>query len=352
MKFDAKNIESVIGYPFNNVDLLQQAFIRRSYSEENGGQNNEVLEFIGDKALDLAVIKIMTDRFGVITETKDWNEFKLRNPKYFNTKKEGIFTDIKKELVQSKSLARVIDNLKLHKYLIMGRGDRQNNVDEETSVQEDLFEAIIGAVTIDSNWNLVDIAAVVETLIDFDSFFNNEIEDDNYIGELQRLFEKEGYNLPDYMYKKYGEDHICYLNAYFGQYGLRSEGHGRNRAEARNNAARKALVDLRENGYVINIYEEEVGKPSDIFAIKQLNELVQKKLISAPNYKYEEEYNEYGELRWKCEVNIDDLDLVYFDYGYSKKEAQRKAAYCLLLDLMHLDGGNNEWYIKKCSRSL
>ena len=41
-------IQSQIGYYFNNLDLLQQAFTRRSYSEENGGENNEVLEFIGD----------------------------------------------------------------------------------------------------------------------------------------------------------------------------------------------------------------------------------------------------------------------------------------------------------------
>ena len=36
---------------------MQQAFIRKSYSREKGGQNNEVLEFIGDKALDIAVVK-------------------------------------------------------------------------------------------------------------------------------------------------------------------------------------------------------------------------------------------------------------------------------------------------------
>ena len=41
-------IEKQIGYTFENKELLQQAFIRRSYSKENGGEDNEVLEFIGD----------------------------------------------------------------------------------------------------------------------------------------------------------------------------------------------------------------------------------------------------------------------------------------------------------------
>ena len=58
MAIELESIQNTIGYKFKNLDLLQQAFVRKSYSEEHGGQNNEVLEFIGDKALDLAVIKI------------------------------------------------------------------------------------------------------------------------------------------------------------------------------------------------------------------------------------------------------------------------------------------------------
>ena len=50
-------IQNHIDYRFKNTDLLEQAFIRRSYSEENGGADNELLEFIGDKALDLVVVK-------------------------------------------------------------------------------------------------------------------------------------------------------------------------------------------------------------------------------------------------------------------------------------------------------
>ncbi len=339
MNFNQEHIESILNYQFRNSDLLKQAFVRRSYSEENGGQNNEVLEFIGDKALDFVVIKIMMDRFGVITETKEWNEFKLKNPKYFNTKKEGIFTDIKKELVQSKSLAHAINVLNLQEFLIMGKGDEQNNIQEEMSVQEDLFEAIVGAVTIDSDWNIEEITEVVSTLIDFDSFFNNVVEDDNYTGELQRLFDGKDFKHPDYMYKKTRNGYRCIIHGYFGNYGLDIEGEGTNKASARNNAARKALVDLREHGFVVNIYEQEVGEPSEQYAIKQLNELVQKKLISVPLYKYgfvEEKQ------QWCCEVIIDEEDCLFYEYGYSKKEAQRKAVYCLLKEIMGLNDGEEE----------
>ena len=49
---EIKFIQDQIGYTFKNQELLVQAFTRRSYSMENGGQDNEVLESIGDKALD------------------------------------------------------------------------------------------------------------------------------------------------------------------------------------------------------------------------------------------------------------------------------------------------------------
>jgi hypothetical protein len=54
-------IEKVIGYTFKNKALLRQAFTRRSFTQENGGQNNEILEFIGDKVLDVTVVKILID---------------------------------------------------------------------------------------------------------------------------------------------------------------------------------------------------------------------------------------------------------------------------------------------------
>ena len=46
---DLRLIQDKIGYSFQNEDLFEQAFVRRSYSKEEGGEHNEVLEFIGDK---------------------------------------------------------------------------------------------------------------------------------------------------------------------------------------------------------------------------------------------------------------------------------------------------------------
>ena len=69
---DLMFIQSQIGYEFKNLDLLQQAFTRRSYSEENGGENNEVLEFLGDKVLSIAVVKALSDEYAYPTDDEEY----------------------------------------------------------------------------------------------------------------------------------------------------------------------------------------------------------------------------------------------------------------------------------------
>ena len=57
-------VQNQIGYAFKNQKLLRQAFVRKSYSAENGGENNEVLEFIGDTVLSAAVMRYLTTKYG------------------------------------------------------------------------------------------------------------------------------------------------------------------------------------------------------------------------------------------------------------------------------------------------
>ena len=67
-----EEVQSKIDYFFNNIDLLLQAFTRSSYSAQFGGENNEVLEFIGDKVLDMYVTKIIADDFGFMKSQSDY----------------------------------------------------------------------------------------------------------------------------------------------------------------------------------------------------------------------------------------------------------------------------------------
>lgn len=334
MAIDLKSIEKTIGYDFNNSDLLQQAFVRRSYSEENGGQNNEVLEFIGDKALDLAVIRIMMERFGKFTEEKEWNEFKLRNPKYFQTKlKEGKFTDIKKDLVEKKSLAQCMDKLGFHNQLIMGNGDISQNVQEQDSVKEDLFEAILGAVTIDCDWDMDIITNVVETMIDFDDYFNNkETDQQNYVGRVQEWSQKNGHGLPEYEYFDDYDEFVCTIT--IPRTDLKHQGRGKSEAKARMDAAKNLYKYLLNEGYILNAYKEEVGEADYDRALAQINELVQKELIAKPEYKFSQKYDEDGDPVWGCKISIAGINESFINWESTKRSAQKECAYEMLLYLM------------------
>ena len=330
-------IENTIGYTFSNGDLLQQAFVRRSYSEEKGGQNNEVLEFIGDKALDLAVIRIMMERFGRITADKQWQEFKLTNPKYFKTKySEGKFTDIKKDLVQKKALAKCMDRLGFNSELIMGKGDRSQNIQDQDSVKEDLFEAIIGAVAIDCDYNMDTITDVVKTMIDFDAYFSGEDEsdDENYVGLLQTWCQKSGYELPEYKYDERYDGYSCVVRVELDDCNYEGYGEGKSKAKARMAAAEDLYCELQDKGYITNEIEEAIGEASYDESLRQINELVQKGLINKPTYEYNQEYDENGNQVWSCVISIDGVDESFVNHDSKKKEAQKASAYEMLLYLM------------------
>lgn len=343
MAVDLRSVQKTIGYDFKNEDLLQQAFVRKSYSQENGGQNNEVLEFIGDKALDLAVIRIMMERFGCITEEKQWNEFKLRNPKYFRTKfDEGQFTDIKKDLVEKKALADCMDKLGFHTQLIMGNGDIKENVQNQDSVKEDLFEAILGAVTLDCDWDMDTITSVVKTMIDFDDYFSNEETDSrNYVGKVQEWSQGNGYGLPEYDYN-WTDDYNSYCcNLRINGTDISVQGYGASEAKARMDAAKHCYKELLSEEYLTNEYEDEVGTADYDRCLAQINELVQKGMIAKPDYAFEESYDEGENPVWTCTISIDGVSETFTNSENAKKDAQKDCAFDMLRYLMDEDEENN-----------
>ena len=200
-KNDLINIQNHIDYQFNNPNLLEQAFTRKSYVAENGGCDNEILEFIGDKVLDFIVVKYLSDSYGWFAhEEEDYSAGDFDD--YVNEHDEGELTRMKAHLVQKRNLADRIDLLGFAQYLIMGKGDTKSNRGEQESVKEDLFEAIIGAVALDSNWDIEKLERVVEAMLEPDS----ELEEDyfdNYIGMVQDWsLETEG-ELPLYHIEPY-----------------------------------------------------------------------------------------------------------------------------------------------------
>lgn len=352
---DLKRIEDIIGYNFNNLDLLQQAFVRKSYAEENGGEDNEVLEFIGDKALDITIVMLLSDRFGFFTsECDDYNSDEDCN-EFCCELSEGELTELKKKLVEKKMLSSCIDKLQLADYLIMSDGDWKNKVYNSTSVKEDLFEAIIGAVTIDSNWNFEDIRIAVETMLNPECYFE-EGQDDNYVELIQEWALKKSGDVPLYHYEEgnytstgyFTFDGIsqsfnildplimhyineikyrCFLN--LGDDLPIFRGFGVSKSEARKAVCELAYQYLDEHELLFSI-QDEIENPNKNEAISQLEILARRGYFSIPEYDFDEQHNKDGNPVWTCICTIEEKEKSFKSKSSSKKDAKKSAAFKML----------------------
>ena len=315
-------IQEQLDYDFTEPKLLRQAFTRKSYSEEgNGAHHNEVLEFYGDKALEFVVMKKLSECYGEETQ----------NGKYSSKKTEGQLTEIKKKLVCKKMLAHRIDQLGFAEYLLMGKGDIEQNAQNQESVKEDLFEAIVGAVAIDSGWDVEEIENVVDIMIDIEHYLENGFQDDdNYVDLIQTWCQKKYGELPYYEFHETDDGYECSLCLSDGYGGF--DGYGYSKREARMNAAQEAYEYLEEENELI-LPVDEVGEPDFDRAINQLQELYQKGYIGEPRYEFIETYDEDGNPVWRCECHVEEYGCYYGNHS-SKKYGKKSVAYSMLCDIL------------------
>lgn len=345
---DLKFIQDQIGYEFKNLDLLQQAFVRKSYAKENGGEDNEVLEFIGDKALDIIVVKFLSEQFGFLaSECDDYDKFEDCD-EFCCEYSEGKLTQLKSQLVGKKNLSRKIDNFGFAEYLIMGEGDIKNKVDTQDSVKEDLFEAIIGAVAIDSGWDFQEIESVVEIMLDPEAFLSNA-EEDNYVEFIQEWSLRKNNLIPLYHFEisHYSETwyspfkgvseniefnkmptikYLCLMK--IGDLPI-FRGFGSSKSAARKSVCKLAYKYLEENDMLYTI-QDEIENPNKDEAISQLETLARRGYFSIPVYKFKQNYDKDGNPIWKCECHIKEYDNYYYSTASSKKYAKKSAAYKML----------------------
>lgn len=128
---DLSQLTARLGYVFTDISLLETAMHHRSWNAENdGGESNERLEFLGDAVLGWVVADI------VYTQHSDLPEGKL--------------TDLRKSVVNANALAEVAAELGIGDFLMLGKGEDTAGGREKTSILSDALEAVIGAVYIDA----------------------------------------------------------------------------------------------------------------------------------------------------------------------------------------------------------
>jgi len=120
-----KNLEKIIKYFFKNNTLLTRSLTHKSYDSTN---NNEKLEFLGDRVLGLIISQKLLEKF----------------PK----EKEGIIDKKFANLVNKKTCSLIAQRINLKKFLFLGTSHK-NLERSEDKIISDCLEAIVGAIYLD-----------------------------------------------------------------------------------------------------------------------------------------------------------------------------------------------------------
>ncbi len=221
-----KNLEKQLGLSFNDCDLLDTAFVHKSYVNEHRdlkNAHNERLEFLGDAVLELVV-----------------TEYLFKN---FPGKGEGVLTNWRAALVKGKHLAEIAVGLDLGAYLYLSRGEERSGGRKKNYILANTLEALIGALYLDK-----DYAAAHRFIHEFIiKQLSSILEKGLHVDAKSRFQELSQDKLgitPEYrLVGEHGPDHskIFTMGAFIGEE-LLGEGSGSSKQKAEQDAAEAALA--------------------------------------------------------------------------------------------------------------
>ncbi|HUT96376.1 MAG TPA: ribonuclease III [Candidatus Paceibacterota bacterium] len=210
---------------FKNKNLLQQAFVHRSYLNENPGCNleqNERLEFLGDAVMELVVTNYLFKHYP-------------KNP-------EGDLTAWRAALVNSKMLSEVANKLGFNDYLMLSKGEGQDMGRARQFILANTFEAVVGAIYLDGGFNKAEKFLCENLICELERVLSEKLYLDPKSHFQEGAQGKEGITPSYELIKEEGPDHCkkfevgVYLNG-----DLIATGEGPSKQAAQEDAAKNGL---------------------------------------------------------------------------------------------------------------
>ena len=213
------NLEKKINYSFKNKIYLSTALTHSSKSKNN----NERLEYLGDAVINLAI-----------------SDYLIKN---FTDLDEGFLSILRSNLVSRATLSKVASQLGLESYLKIGKS-LLNQENKKISIYGNAFEAIIGGIYLDKDFSQA--ASVVINLLEqeIESLKKTKTKDKKTL--LQEELQQRKVDLPVYKLN-YENDESFNVICEVQELDLLSEGQGKNKKEAEQNAAANLLKKLINN---------------------------------------------------------------------------------------------------------
>ena len=216
-------LQKIIGYQFNNVELLKEALTHSSFANEHHKKLkcNERLEFLGDSVLSIVV-----------------SDYIFANcPKL----PEGELTKLRAALVCEKSLYGFAKKIELGNFLLLSHGEKRNGGALRASILADAFEAVIAAIYLDGGIEPAKNHILRFIVPEIEQRKTQRFKD--YKTSLQEIIQKNpGEKLEYILVSSSGPDHNkhfkveVHLNS-----NVIGRGGGKSKKEAEQQAAREAL---------------------------------------------------------------------------------------------------------------
>jgi ribonuclease-3 len=217
-------LEARLRYKFRNPLLLAEALTHPSLGHETQRHHfdNQRLEYLGDAVLQLIFTEYLFERFPGSAE--------------------GLLTQARARLVSREGLRQLATDMELGGFLMMGRGEESSGGRDRASVLSDAFEALIGAIYLDSDY-VTARRVVLHASREHLESLALEAPEANPKGQLQEILQAISPISPKYpIIGQFGPEHEKRFNAQVAWCGITlGEGEGRSKKEAEVAAARDAL---------------------------------------------------------------------------------------------------------------
>ncbi len=222
-----KSLQTELGYRFKDPALLVRALTHVSFDRQRSDGHNEVLEFLGDAVLDLAVSDLLM----------------RHNPE----KSEGDLSRMRAARVNSSVLAEKAAELKIGALLRLGKGEERSEGRGKPSILSGAFEAVLGAIYQDGGYEPA--RAVVER------YFLGDVREKNlgqqdFKTRLQEISQMLFHEPPVYrLVSELGPDHDKRFVTEIAVGGkILGKGQGRSKKQSEQEAAERALNALKKSG--------------------------------------------------------------------------------------------------------
>ncbi|MGM0518667.1 MAG: ribonuclease III [Campylobacterota bacterium] len=181
---DYTKLEKCLGYQFKEKNLIIEALTHKSYKKP---YNNERLEFLGDAVLNLIVGEYLFLKF----------------PK----SNEGELSKIRASLVNETGFTKLANDINLGDYIFISTAEERNKGRTKASILSDAFEAIMGAIYLESGLNVLK-PIILELLENSYDKINLDVLFSDYKTALQEITQAKFGSIPEYKIEgSYGPDH-------------------------------------------------------------------------------------------------------------------------------------------------